>query len=150
MGLGLRRVVLQYPRLGWQGSTGIHGSFQSESVATFDWNRWQGSTGISGNLRPEYAHGSGSQVNNLTMPHQLLHFFHSSAWCREAVVAHWSRLVLAQHVAVMVQGRTVLLGDHTYVVKDARRMPGVVTLHQDSETQSKPPPFGGLLVASWA
>jgi hypothetical protein len=55
MGLYLRRVVLQYPRLGWQGSTGIHGSFQSESVATFDWNQWQGSTGISGNFRPEYA-----------------------------------------------------------------------------------------------
>jgi hypothetical protein len=55
MGLCLRRVVLQYPRLGWQGSTGIHGSFQSESVATFDWNRWQVSTGISGNFRPEYA-----------------------------------------------------------------------------------------------
>jgi len=75
--------------------------------------------------------------------HQLLHFFHSSAWCLEAVVAHWSRLVLAQHVAVMVQGRMGLLGDHTYVVKDARRMPGVVTLHQDSETQSKPTYFRG-------
>src|SRR5207237_3897818 len=40
---------------GWQVSTGISGSFQSESVATFAWNRWQVSTGISGNLRPEYA-----------------------------------------------------------------------------------------------
>jgi DDE superfamily endonuclease len=75
--------------------------------------------------------------------HQLLHFFHSSAWCLDAVVAHWSRLVLAQHIAVTVQGRTVLLGDHTYVVKDARHMPGVVTLHQDSETQSKPTYFRG-------
>ena len=56
---------------------------------------------------------------------------------------------MAQHVAVMVQGRTVLLGDHTYVVKDARRMPGVVTLHQDSETQSTPPTFGGIIGASW-
>jgi DDE superfamily endonuclease len=89
--------------------------------------------------------------------YQLLHFFHSSAWCLDAVVAHWSRLVLAQHVAVMVQGRTVLLGDHTYVVKDARRMPGVVTLHQDSETQSKPTYFRGhhwglvgLLVGSFS
>jgi hypothetical protein len=89
--------------------------------------------------------------------HQLLHFFHSAAWCLDAVVAHWSRLVLAQHVAVMVQGRTVLLGDHTYVVKDARRMPGVVTLHQDSETQSKPTYFRGhhwglvgLLVGSFS
>ena len=82
--------------------------------------------------------------------HQLLHFFHSSAWCLDAVVAHWSHLVLAQHVAVMVQGRTVLVGDHPYVVKDARRMPGVVTLHQDSETQSTPPTFGGIIGASWA
>jgi hypothetical protein len=57
MGLYLRRVVLQYPRLGWQVSTGITGSFQSESVATFDWNRRQVSTGISGNFRPEYARG---------------------------------------------------------------------------------------------
>jgi hypothetical protein len=30
--------VLQYPILGWQVSTGINGSFQSESVATFDRN----------------------------------------------------------------------------------------------------------------
>jgi hypothetical protein len=49
--------------------------------------------------------------------HQLLHFFHASAWCLDAVVVYWSRLVLAQHVAVMVQGRTVLVGDHTYVVQ---------------------------------
>jgi hypothetical protein len=55
MGLCLRRLELQYHIVGWQGSTGISGSFQSESVATFDRNRWQGSTGISGNFRPEYA-----------------------------------------------------------------------------------------------
>jgi hypothetical protein len=53
-------------------------------------------------------------------------------------VRHWSHLVLSQQVAVSVEGRAVLLGDHTAVVKDARRMPGVVTLYQDSETQSKP------------
>lgn len=75
--------------------------------------------------------------------HQLLHFFHSSAWCLNTLVVHWQSIVLSQHVAVVVQGRTVLLGDHTYVVKDARRMPGVVTLHQESETQSKPTYFRG-------
>jgi hypothetical protein len=57
MGLCLRRLSLQYPLSGWQGSTGISGSFQSESVASFDWNRWQVWTGISGNIRPEYARG---------------------------------------------------------------------------------------------
>ena len=89
--------------------------------------------------------------------HRLLHFFHSSAWSLTALVAHWSQLVLSQQVAVMVAGRVVLVGDHTYVVKDARRMPGVVTLHQDSQTQSKPSYFRGhhwgvigLLVGSFA
>lgn len=75
--------------------------------------------------------------------HRLLHFFHSNAWQLEVIVAHWSGLVLSQHVAVEVDGRHVLLGDHTAVVKDARRMPGVVTLHQHSETQSKPSYFRG-------
>jgi DDE superfamily endonuclease len=75
--------------------------------------------------------------------HRLVHFFHSSAWCLDNLVAHWSHLVWNQQVAVNVQGRAVLLGDHTAVVKDARRMPGVVTLHQDSETQSKPNDYRG-------
>lgn len=75
--------------------------------------------------------------------HRLLHFFHSSAWCLDALVAHWGHCVVSQRVAVTVEGRAVLLGDHTYVVKDAMRMPGVVTLHQDSQTQSKPSYFRG-------
>ena len=75
--------------------------------------------------------------------HRLLHFFHSSAWCLDVLVSHWSHLVLSQQVAVSAHGRAVLLGDHTAAVKDARRMPGVVTLHQDSETQSKPNYYRG-------
>jgi len=75
--------------------------------------------------------------------HRLLHFFHSCAWQLEPLIAHWSGLVLNQHLAVEVEGRYILLGDHTAVVKDARRMPGVVTLHQHSETQSKPTYFRG-------
>jgi len=75
--------------------------------------------------------------------HRLLHFFHSSAWSLGELVRHWSHLVLSQQVAVSVEGRAVLLGDHTAVVKDARRMPGVVTLHQDSETQSNPTYYRG-------
>ena len=51
--------------------------------------------------------------------------------------------VLAQQQVVYTHGRCVLLGDHTYVSKEGRRMPGVVTLHQESETQSKPCYFRG-------
>lgn len=37
----------------------------------------------------------------------------------------------------------MVLGDHTYVVKDGGRMPGVVALRETSETQSKPAYFRG-------
>lgn len=42
-----------------------------------------------------------------------------------------------------VAGRLVVLGDHTYAVKDGGRMPGVVSLRETSETQSKPSYFRG-------
>jgi len=44
---------------------------------------------------------------------------------------------------VEIDGRCVLLGDHTHVVKDGGRMPGVVSLHEHSETQRKPSYFRG-------
>jgi hypothetical protein len=44
---------------------------------------------------------------------------------------------------VDVEGRLVLLGDHTHVVKDGGRMPGVLSLRETSETQSKPSYFRG-------
>lgn len=75
--------------------------------------------------------------------HMFVHFFHSSAWSIDGLICQWSTFVLAQNETVMVEGRVVLLGDHTYAPKDGRRMPGVVTLHQESETQSKPSYFRG-------
>jgi hypothetical protein len=44
---------------------------------------------------------------------------------------------------VEINGRCVLLGDHTHVVKDGGRMPGVVSMHEHSETQRKPSYFRG-------
>src|SRR6266436_8771999 len=87
----------------------------------------------------------------------LLHLFRSSAWSLTELLSCWWSLVLSQQQTVMVEGHAVLIGDHTMTAKDGRRMPGVVTLHQDSETQSKPTYFRGhhwgvvgLLVGSLA
>ena len=52
-------------------------------------------------------------------------------------------MVLQQDKTVDIDGRCVLLGDHTHVVKDGRRMPGVVSMRETSETQSKPSYFRG-------
>ncbi len=73
----------------------------------------------------------------------LLHFFRSGAWSAAMIIIQWLTFVVTQQVAVMTGDRAVLAGDHTYVPKDSRHMPGVVTLRQDSETQSKPSYFRG-------
>jgi hypothetical protein len=75
--------------------------------------------------------------------YSLCNFFRSTAWSLEAIICLWTTFVLAQNKTVMIQQRAIILGDHTYTPKDGRRMPGVVTLHQDSETQSKPSFFRG-------
>lgn len=83
---------------------------------------------------------------------KLLGLFRSSAWELSGLLEYWSVFAVYQQQSVFSQGRLVTLGDHTYVPKEGRRMPGVVTLRQDSETQSKPSYFrgqcwGGLALA---
>lgn len=70
-------------------------------------------------------------------------FFRSKAYRYSELLATWQRYVLRQGQAVELEGRCVLLGDHTHVVKDGGRMPGVVSLHEHSETQRKPSYFRG-------
>jgi len=73
----------------------------------------------------------------------LLHFFHSAAWSIETIMPIWWRWLVQQNVAYRVANRLVMLGDHTKTPKDGRKMPAVTTLHQDSETGSKPSYFRG-------
>jgi hypothetical protein len=73
----------------------------------------------------------------------LLHFFHSSAWKGENLMACWWKWLVKEGASYRVGGRIVLVGDHTKTPKDGRRMPQVTCLHQDSETASKPTFFRG-------
>jgi hypothetical protein len=73
----------------------------------------------------------------------LVHFFHSSAWTAEALLYHWWLFLAKTGAPLMILGRIVLMGDHTKVPKDGRKIPEVATLHQDSETSSKPSFFRG-------
>ena len=70
-------------------------------------------------------------------------FFRSKAFCYFNLLDTWNRFVLRQNKTIEVDGRYVFLGDHTYVVKDGGRMPGVVSMRQSSETQTKPSYFRG-------
>ena len=73
----------------------------------------------------------------------FIHFFRVSGWSLNKVIELWSGFILSQNETVKSDGRVVLLGDHTNAAKDGRQMPCVVTMHQDSETQSKPSYFRG-------
>lgn len=73
----------------------------------------------------------------------LLNFFHSSAWQVDGLMTAWREWLMQQEVAYRVNGRLVFLGDHTKTPKDGRKIPAVSTLHQDSETASKPTFFRG-------
>lgn len=75
--------------------------------------------------------------------YMFLHFFRVSSWSLDTLTGCWCAFVLSQNQAVDSNGRTVLFGDHTCVAKDGRRMPCVVSMHQHSETQSKPSYFRG-------
>jgi len=68
----------------------------------------------------------------------LLNLFHSSAWSLENLRIYWWQWLHKQPVIEYVADRIVLVGDHTKQPKEARKMPEVSTMHQDSETSSKP------------
>ena len=73
----------------------------------------------------------------------LLHFFHSTAWDVNGLMAAWWKWLLLRDVACRFADRLVLVGDHTKTPKDGRKMPAVTTLHQNSETSAKPSFFRG-------
>ena len=73
----------------------------------------------------------------------LIHFFHSSAWDGMGLLRLWQQWLLNEKLALRVGERIVLVGDHTKFPKEGRRIPLVTTLHQDSETSSKPSFYRG-------
>lgn len=73
----------------------------------------------------------------------LLHFFHSTAWSGNKLLRCWQKWLARENRSYKVAGRIVMIGDHTKLPKDGRRIPAVDTLHQDSETATKPSFFRG-------
>lgn len=67
----------------------------------------------------------------------LLHFFRSSAYDLGHMKCTWQKIVLKHIKPVMMDDYIILVGDHIKVSKEARHMPGVKKLHQDSENAGK-------------
>ncbi len=71
---------------------------------------------------------------------RLLDFFHSPSLNIELLVKCWVKLVfkVLSTNLVKVNGRYVLLGDGIKVAKEGKKMPAVKSLHQESDSNTKP------------
>lgn len=80
----------------------------------------------------------------------LIHFFRSSAYNLSDLKKVWFRMIgQSNHLYHTEDDRVILLGDGTKIPKEAKHMPGVKKLFQESENVSKAPfifghMFGGL------
>ena len=71
---------------------------------------------------------------------RILDFFHGNALDLEVLTRTWVALLLKVHPAILrVNGRLLLVGDGIKVAKSGRKMPAVKLLHQESESNTKPP-----------
>lgn len=85
----------------------------------------------------------------------MLNFFRSTAWDLDVLLKHWAKCVMNRTSPITFNGRAVLIGDGIKVSKEARKMPGVKTLHQNSDNSGKAEHiqghhfgFVGLLIGS--
>ncbi len=68
----------------------------------------------------------------------MLHFFRSTSWSLEHLRQTWYKVVQQNAPVYREQGYTILIGDGVKQSKEARFMPGVKKMFQESEDSSKP------------
>ncbi len=67
----------------------------------------------------------------------MLNFFRSEAWHLQVIINQWIHFVSDFAPIFKVDDMTILIGDGVKQSKEARKMPGVKRLHQESEISSK-------------
>ena len=68
----------------------------------------------------------------------MLHLFRSSAWNMGLLGDWWIRIVLQSGLLFLEEGMPILIGDGVKKSKEAKKMPCVKRMHQDSENSSTP------------
>ena len=85
--------------------------------------------------------GLTSIIRDLNLSHSsyatMIHFFHASSWTLETIANKWIQVVKSFAPIYKEDGLTILVGDGVKASKEARKMPGVKKLHQESENSSK-------------
>ena len=66
-----------------------------------------------------------------------LSFFRASSWTLADLQLRWSKIVEEQFPLITVGDYLIVIGDGIKIAKEARKMPGVKKLHQDSDNSGK-------------
>lgn len=69
---------------------------------------------------------------------RILDFFHSTGINLQMLKSLWTKIVVKTGLAVQIGGRVIVVGDGIKIPKEGKKMPGVKSLHQESESNSKP------------
>lgn len=67
----------------------------------------------------------------------LLQFFRASSWSIDGILSRWTVLVINLYPLIKFNDRILLIGDGIKICKEAKRMPAVKRLHQDSDNSGK-------------
>ena len=88
-------------------------------------------------------HGVSSMIRWLNLDPgkytSLLLFFRASSWNLKNIQQKWWRIVRARCPAITINGRHLIVGDGIKIAKEAKKMPGVKRLHQESDNSGKAP-----------
>ncbi len=92
-------------------------------------------------------HGVSSTVRWLSLNpscyRAFLSFFRASSWKLPALQQKWLKIVLSLCPPITIAGRRLIVGDGIKISKEANMMPGVKTLHQESDNSGKSPYISG-------
>lgn len=85
--------------------------------------------------------GISSVIRDLSIDHKhyssMMQFFRANSWKLDVLRNQWISIVKSIAPLWQQDGMTILIGDGVKQSKEARRMPGVKRLHQESENSSK-------------
>lgn len=68
----------------------------------------------------------------------LLHLFRTKGWSTKSLTEVWVSWVMRVFGSYTVNGRYILIADGVKAPREGRKMPAVKSLHQESESNSKP------------
>ena len=69
----------------------------------------------------------------------LLSFFRASSWQLSKIHQCWVNIIKERCPLITINGHVLMVGDGIKVSKEAKRMPGIKKIHQESDNSSKPP-----------